>query len=256
MIANYHTHTARCNHASGIEDDYVRCALEGGLEILGFSDHTPYIFPGNYYSNFRMRPEQMTDYCSSVLTLKDAYADRIKIHLGLEMEYYPAFFGEVMEFVRRFPVEYMILGQHFVGNEIGYPYSGTATSDAAVLAQYCDQSIEAMETGLFSYMAHPDLLHFTGSDDDYRAHMRRLCKAAKETDVPLEINLLGMRDHRHYPDWRFWEVAAEENCTVIFGSDAHDPEAVTDPASERQALEVVRRLGMKRIDLLPIRSIR
>ena len=46
MIANYHTHTHRCNHAIGRERDYIENALSGNLEVLGFADHTPYIFPG------------------------------------------------------------------------------------------------------------------------------------------------------------------------------------------------------------------
>ena len=62
MIANYHTHTWRCNHAAGDEKQYVENALAAGLEILGFSDHSPYIFPAGYYSNFRMKPEQLPGY--------------------------------------------------------------------------------------------------------------------------------------------------------------------------------------------------
>ena len=38
MIANYHTHTHRCNHAIGREEDYVREALKAGLKILGWAD--------------------------------------------------------------------------------------------------------------------------------------------------------------------------------------------------------------------------
>ena len=45
MRANYHAHTWRCSHAKGTERDYVEAALDRGLEILGFSDHTPYPFP-------------------------------------------------------------------------------------------------------------------------------------------------------------------------------------------------------------------
>ena len=37
MIANYHTHTPRCNHAVGSEVEYVENALAQGLKILGFS---------------------------------------------------------------------------------------------------------------------------------------------------------------------------------------------------------------------------
>ena len=90
MIANYHTHTPRCNHADGREERYVQRALEGGLEELGFSDHSPYFFdePG-YYSSFRMRPEDLEGYVDTILNLREAYKGRIQIKLGLETEYYP-----------------------------------------------------------------------------------------------------------------------------------------------------------------------
>ena len=41
MIANYHTHTHRCNHAIGREEDYVKEALKAGLKILGCDAHSP-----------------------------------------------------------------------------------------------------------------------------------------------------------------------------------------------------------------------
>ena len=41
MTENYHTHTARCRHATGTEEEYVLAAIDRGLKILGFSDHTP-----------------------------------------------------------------------------------------------------------------------------------------------------------------------------------------------------------------------
>ena len=53
MIANYHTHTWRCMHASGTEREYVEKAIEGGLKILGFSDHTPMPYSGGYVSNVK-----------------------------------------------------------------------------------------------------------------------------------------------------------------------------------------------------------
>ena len=37
--ANYHTHTARCGHAIGTDEEYVQAAIQAGLKTLGFSDH-------------------------------------------------------------------------------------------------------------------------------------------------------------------------------------------------------------------------
>ena len=41
-LVNYHTHTWRCQHASGTEEDYVRAAVAAGFKVLGFADHTPW----------------------------------------------------------------------------------------------------------------------------------------------------------------------------------------------------------------------
>ena len=38
MIANYHSHTTRCNHAKGTEEEFIRCAMDRGLKVFGFSD--------------------------------------------------------------------------------------------------------------------------------------------------------------------------------------------------------------------------
>lgn len=42
MKTNYHTHTTRCMHAVGSDEEYVLSAIKGGFQILGFSDHTPW----------------------------------------------------------------------------------------------------------------------------------------------------------------------------------------------------------------------
>ena len=112
-----------------------------------------------------------------------------------------------------------------------------------------------METGLYTYFAHPDLFRFTGDEAVYDREMRKLCRTAGETGTPLEINLLGIRDGRHYPDERFWRIAAEEGCKAILGSDAHQPAWVTDPASEEKALRMAERLGLEVLTQLPLRSL-
>ncbi len=53
LTTNFHTHTTRCNHAVGEDRQYVEAAIKGGLKVLGFSDHSPYFFSGDYYSTFR-----------------------------------------------------------------------------------------------------------------------------------------------------------------------------------------------------------
>lgn len=254
MIANYHTHTWRCNHASGNETEYVENALKAELKILGFSDHSPYVFPDGHTSWFRMHTGQMEGYVNTVLSLRKSYAGRIEIPLGLEMEYYPLHMPNQLPFLRDFPLDYLILGQHFVGNEINSHYPGRQTDDRKLLEQYTSQTIEAMQTGLFTYFAHPDLFYFEGPADYYQQQARRTCREAKACNIPLEINLLGIRNQRNYPNPLFWEMAAEEGCSVIFGRDAHEPGAMLDKEPEEKALEMIRYYGLHLLETVELKK--
>ena len=255
MIANYHTHTPRCNHAFGAEIEYVQAAIDSGLQILGFSDHAPQFFPGQYYSRMRMRPWELKNYVQAVNELQAKYADTLQIHLGLEVEYYPAIFPELVEVARDHGIEYFLLGQHWNGNEEGEPYNGRPTEDERQLKTYCNQVMDAIQTGLFTYIAHPDILNFTGSDRVYKRHIRKLCQAAKSCDIPLELNLLGLREKRHYPSARFWEIAAEEGCSVILGSDAHRPEHTVQPDVEKDALDFLASFAITPLSTVALRNI-
>lgn len=244
MIANYHTHTWRCRHAEGAEEAYVKRAIAGGFRTLGFSDHSPQFFPGNYTSGIRMLPEELPDYVRTVLELKERYSHQIEIRLGVEIEYYPASFPKILPYLRDHGIEYMILGQHRCGNEENEPYNGAPTEDEKILQRYCSQLMEGMQKEKFLYLAHPDLIYYTGADAIYEKHMRQLCREAKSCGLPLEINLLGLRENRQYPRELFWQIAAEEGCPVVLGSDAHTPESVWDPDTEEKAMALCHRLGL------------
>ena len=255
MIANYHTHTPRCRHAEGSEREYVENALKRGLKIFGFSDHTPQWFPGTYYSTMRMFPEELEDYCAVVRGLQEQFKGQISIPLGVEAEYYPAIWNQLIRRLQDHGVEYLILGQHWIGNEEGEPGSTHPTTDESILRRYCHQVCDAVETGKVTYIAHPDLINYVGGNDIYRRHIRDLCRSAKQSDTPLELNFLGIASGRHYPNERFWEVAAEEGCKVVFGMDAHAPKHILKTELEEKALEIVRRFDLNLQDTVELRHI-
>lgn len=254
MIANYHTHTYRCNHASGSEREYIEHAIESGLKILGFSDHTPYPFPESHISGFRMRMEQLEDYVNTVLSLKEEYKKDIEIHLGFEVEYYPLYFPKLQQVMKDYPVEYFILGQHFLGNEIDEHYNGARSSNPDYLKRYCMQVVEALGTGYFTYLAHPDLIYFVGSNAIYEKQMRQICIAAKKHKIPLEINLLGIASRRNYPNKTFWKIVGEEGNDVILGADAHTPQAVWNLPTLQKAQKLVQKYRLHLLDTVEFRK--
>ena len=255
MIANYHSHTTRCNHATGTEEEYIQAAIHRGLKIFGFSDHTPQFFPGDYYTFMRMYPQQLPDYCATVRDLQAKYADQIRIPLGLEAEYYPISWPELLPRLQDAGIEYLILGQHWLGNEQNEHGSGGATADEHLLRRYCHQVMEALDTGKFTYLAHPDLFRFVGDREVYRRHMRDLCRFARQANIPLEINLLGMLCNKHYPNPEFWALAAEEGCSAILGLDAHAPAHIPNHACEEKAMEMVRHFGLNLLETVELRPL-
>lgn len=255
MIANYHSHTFRCCHAYGTEREYVEKALNRGLEIFGFSDHTPQFFPGDYYSFMRMYPQELAGYCETVRNLQKEYAGRIQLPLGLEAEYYPGTWKELLPRLQDAGIEYLIMGQHWLENEHNAHGSAAATADEMLLKQYCHQVMDGLDTGKFSYLAHPDLFNFAGDRATYRRHMGQLCRYAAQARMPLEINLLGMLYNKHYPNPEFWALAAEQGCSVILGLDAHDPSHIDNFQSEKKALDMVRHYGLKLLDTVELKRI-
>jgi histidinol-phosphatase (PHP family) len=241
---NYHTHTWRCRHAQGAEREYIEQAIAAGIRVLGFSDHAPYSFPDGHDSGFRMFPDQTAGYFETLLALREEYAGQIEIHIGFEAEYYPGCWEAFLQHIHKFPCEYLILGQHMLENEETQEYSSAPTGKEDILRRYVDQVIAGMETGAFSYLAHPDLLRWTGNAEVYQIQMRRLCEAARRLDLPLEINFLGLYEGRHYPNDAFWKIAGETGNRAILGCDAHEPAALNRPDIEKAAMELARRFAI------------
>lgn len=247
MKVNYHTHTTRCHHASGTEREYVESAIANGIKTLGFSDHTPYPFPGEGYVQYmRMAMHELEGYVNTVLALRDEYRKEISIHLGLEVEYYPAFFPALLKETANYPIEYFLLAQHNLGNgEVTEPFTyNPPTDDLKCLERYCSQLIEGMDTGRFTYLAHPDILSFTGAADAYDTQMRRLCLHAKAIGMPLELNFLGIRENRRYPNESFWKIAGESGCHVIFGLDSHSPDTFRHADAENTARKLAEKYNL------------
>lgn len=254
MKVNYHTHTWRCGHASGTEREYIEYAIEMGYRVLGFADHTPYPFPKDYESEIRMKMEQLEEYADTIRKLKHEYQGEIEIRLGLETEYYPAYFPELQRAAKKNQIEYFLLAQHFLGNEIGEYRSCEPTEDVRILKRYCSQLIEGMKTGYFTYVAHPDLIHFIGDSSVYEQEMRKICRQANQLELPLEINFVGLSLKRNYPDERFWRIAGEEGCAVVFGVDAHNPGEILKTEAVQAAENLVKKYNLHLTEEISLRQ--
>lgn len=251
MKVNYHTHTFRCHHGYNCEWEYIERAIAAGLEVLGFSEHTPMVFPNGLRSSFRMEQERMGEYIETVWRLKKQYEGRIEIRCGLEAEYFPELSWQQFDWLDDpdSGLEYLILGQHYVQNEYDNRVHATVPTDSEErLAQYVDQVIEAMGTGRYLYICHPDVLNFTGDDTTYYRHMKRLCEEAKAHDMALELNGQGLRSRKAYPTDLFFAIAGDVGNKVILGADAHKAADIANPAEMEVLMGFVKRHRLNLIE--------
>lgn len=243
LTANYHTHTARCGHAVGADEEYVKAAIAAGMQVLGFSDHIPWPDQVPPRDTLHMRMNRAAEYAASVCALREKYRDQIAIYLGFEAEYLPEFYEAQMKMCEELDVDYLIMGQHFLPESL--IYAGSRTGSRRVLERYVDTVLEGLSTGAYSCLCHPDLVDFAGDGAFYRKQMRRLCEGVKKMGIPLEINLLGLGEGRHYPNERFWTIAGETENRAIIGVDAHDPASIGKHRIFEAALALAERCGLE-----------
>ena len=257
FLHNYHSHTSRCGHAHGTDEGYVKAAIEAGFKTIGFSDHV--ILPGVLQPYMRARYALLEDYIDSVNYLKKKYKKIIDVKLGFECEYlqepFDSYYRELLE-KRGF--DYLILGQHcFFDHDYGeMKWYSDIPSKIDRLHHYEKDIIDGMESGLFAYVAHPDLyvLFNDGWDDNCVEIAHHICQAAERLHIPLELNmgrtrgkdrrLLWRLDNNIYPYPTFWEIAKGYDIEVVIGVDAHRPEHYENSDYEAFA-EILRNLGMK-----------
>lgn len=261
LNANYHTHTELCKHATGMPREYIVKAWEAGCSALGFSDHCPYPdeIKEKFWASTRMSENQVTLYFEEI---KKAEADARKagftfpVYTGFECEWDKTIYSWYKDdLLGGFSVDYLILGAHWITEPDGsHLYIAEVTDDVNLLHQYIDQTIEGMASGIFKFIAHPDMFMSGWKEWDKEAEMcsKALIDAAIDLDLPLEVNGFGIikpmnetsRGLRfQYPYREFWEMVAEREAKVICNSDAHKPELVIENA--RHAREFAIEIGIK-----------
>ncbi len=268
LTTNYHTHTYRCGHAVGKDEDYVLSAIKEGIKILGFSDHISY--PNLPQKGIRQDYEMLPHYLSSINQLKDKYKKEIEIHVGFEAEYFPQLDSYYHDLLDNKGLEYLILGQHCYLNENNeYIFYNSTHNDYQNLKRYVDEVIMAMNTGLFVYVAHPDIIlnSFDEIDEKVLDEMKRIIFESIKLNIPLEINvagiryqekgnenLIGFKSKRYYPYDEFFSLVGKYHAPVVIGVDAHDPKDFQNEEAIKKAFMLVDKYNLNLVDTIKLNN--
>ncbi len=259
MTVDYHTHTRLCKHGEGTVEDYVRKAIEVGLDEVGCSDHSP--LPDGFDGEHRMTLEEFTEfYRPWVDEVREKFGKKIKVKFGIEADYLPGTEAFTRKFLNENDFDYVIGSVHFLG-DLGidsrknvYRYDGQDVYELYV--QYFATLKNAAASGLFDIVGHCDVVKVFGyrPDRDYDDILRDAMKAIKGNDLVVEINTSGLRKpvREIYPSEKILEIIREMRIPLTLGSDSHRPEDVGRDFD--LALELVRKFGDGKITIFDKRK--
>lgn len=230
---NFHSHTTRCGHAQGTDEEYVQAAIKAGIKYLGFSDHI--FFPGISQPGIRGEFYELKEYIDSVNFLKEKYKKQIHIYLAFECEYFPHYNNYYDVLLKNYNFDYLILGQHLIDPEDGYvDFVANDGRNDEDFDKYIDYIEKGINKGFFAYLCHPDLFCKTASTftPKFVEMSHKICKLCEKKKIPIELNLHGLlwpkEGHLDYVNEEFIKIASQYKLKFIIGIDAHNPKEYAD----------------------------
>jgi histidinol-phosphatase (PHP family) len=238
MKFDLHTHHNRCGHAEGTIEDYIRSAMEHGLDAIGISDHSPYFGhkEDRPFPKIAMAASEFPAYIREVLELKEKYRGRIEVLLGVESDFFPERLDKYKAVYDKYPFDYIIGSVHQSGGvSIFNRKRWTRISEKEKLEakeEYYRSVAESAKSGMFDILGHIDAMkaNYPAFSGIQTAAVEDTLRIIGEYDIAIEINTSGKTKDvgGWYPSDAILELALHYNVAVTFGSDAHSLDRVGD----------------------------
>ena len=269
---NLHTHST-FSDGKNTAEEHVLAAIEKGFTVLGFSEHSIHPLDPAFYSEvdniWHMEPSQFSEYVATIKALKEKYADRIKLLIGFEADYFCSqsigFAAPDKKAYSEFSPDYLIGSVHFINTPQGYFSVDNKTEEVQkalnsfytdangnidgkkYVCDYFEAERNMLRDGNFEILGHPDLIrlrngelrYFDENDSWFKEQLQLTAKAAARAGVIAEINTgaIGRKLMDDvYPCEQFLEYLKECGVPVCINSDAHKSEfldAAFDFAAQR-----------------------
>lgn len=232
ILSTPHAHTTYCDGKNTAEE-MVLAAIEKGFVSLGLSEHGPQSFDGSA----AIKPADIPAYIGEVHALIAKYAGALRLHLGIERDFYSS--------AERSDFDYVIGSFHYLSDNGGRVaadgeleplldwrasrYGGDGVKMACDFFRQSGEYARAFRPDIFG---HFDLLKKrNGGGLIYDPENKKVIEAAfdalemiLESGALLELNTGGMArsgQKTPYPDMRYLKRWRELGGRVIVGSDCH-----------------------------------
>jgi len=237
---DYHVHTPLCRHATGTPAEFAAAAVRTGLSELGFADHNP--MPEKF-DDWRMNYSELPEYFEFVDKVRSS---GITVRLAMECDYLSGFEWWIEKLANEAEWDYLIGSVHYIGPgwDVDNPKHisrFTSHSVEEIWDLYWKNYIQCIESGLFDFVAHPDLPKKFGHrpSGDLLRYYEPAIAALQKHGMAFEINTAGLRKpvNEIYPAREFVELGAQAGVPILINSDSHSPAELTE------GFELARRLA-------------
>jgi histidinol-phosphatase (PHP family) len=169
-----------------------------------------------------------------------AYCEFVRstpLRLGIEADFVPGAEDRTAALLDANDFDYVIGSVHFIGevavDHDGYDAWAAEGDPERVWRRYFETVAEAVRSGLFDILAHPDLVKNWGSgrplpERDPRFFYEPAVEAIAESEIAVEISTGGLRKPvgEIYPSHALAEMCADAGARFALSSDAHAPDEV------------------------------
>lgn len=262
-LTNYHSHSLYCDGRAGMED-FVRFALSNGFTSYGFSSHAPLPFS----TAWTMEWDCMDDYLAEFRRLKEKYAGRIELYVGLEIDYLNEESNPSIVRFRKLPLDYRIGSVHLLYNDKGEVVDIDVPADVfrqivdrefggdleRVVRLYYARLRRMLELGGFDIVGHADKMHYNAAcyrpglldEPWYDGLVRDYLAEIARRGYQVEINTKAYHSlGTFFPNERYFSYLHSLGVRVQVNSDSHYPELINSGRPE--ALEALKRAGYKAV---------
>jgi len=233
-------------------DRYLAAADQAGIEELGCAEHV-------YRFRQSLQVWRHPFWERWALDDLDAYCEFVAaspLKLGIECDFVPGAEDRIAALLESRQFDFVVGSVHFVGDRAvdmeEFEVWERSGDPDAVWRRYFETIAEAVRSGLFDVIAHPDLVKYWGSgrplpQSDPRFHYEPAIEAIAEVGTAVEVSTAGLRKPvgELYPSLAFAEMCVEAGAQFALSSDAHLPEQVG--YGYERAVAFLERLGVGEI---------
>ncbi|WP_294535511.1 histidinol-phosphatase [uncultured Bacteroides sp.] len=258
-LTNYHSHCLYCDGRANMED-FIRFAVSQGFTSYGFSSHAPLPFS----TAWTMEWDRMDDYLSEFVRLKEQYAPRIELAIGLEIDYLHDDSHPGAPCFQQLPLDYRIGSVHMVlspaGSLVDIDTPASRFKELVdthfegdldeVVRRYYRNLNRMVQLGGFDLIGHADKMHYNAScyrpglldEPWYDTLVRDYFESIARRGYIVEINTKSYGElGTFYPNERYFPYLRELGIRVQVNSDAHYPERINN--GREAALQALKKAG-------------